>query len=90
VPDSDASLIGMAGAGHSAAFPELLTRRWSAGAVWIRPATVPTAAGLAACLRDGRWRELRRSAGRRSLELVNPGRERPDVGERGDVPAPPG
>ena len=38
----------------------------------IRPATVPTAAGLTACLRDGQWRELRRSAGGRSVELVTP------------------
>jgi hypothetical protein len=48
-----------------------LARRWSAGAVGIRPATVPTAAGLTACLREGRWRELRRSAGGRSVELVS-------------------
>jgi hypothetical protein len=47
-----------------------LARRWSGGAVRIGPVTVPTAAGLTACLRDGRWRELRRGAGGRSIELV--------------------
>jgi hypothetical protein len=56
----------------TATIVDSLGRRWSAGVVRIRPATVPTAAGLAACLRDGRWRELRRSAGGRSLELVTP------------------
>ena len=47
-------------------------RRWSEGAVRIEPATVPSAAGLTACLRDGQWRELRRGAGGRSIELVTP------------------